>query len=73
MYEGKQDQAIEQLKIFATQDNYQYWILIFIEMDPLVKTLQSHPEYAATLQKIKDQFWKNQAKLKKLLNAEGLL
>ena len=72
-YEGKYDEAIEQLKIFATQDNYQYWILLFQEMDPIMKPLKSHPEYAPTIQKIKDRFWDQHEELKKSLEDKGLL
>ena len=72
-YEGKYDKAIEQLKIFATQDNYQYWILVFQEMDPIMKSLKSHPEYAPTIQKINDRFWEEHEKLEKSLEDKGLL
>jgi TolB-like protein/AraC-like DNA-binding protein len=71
--EGKIDQAIEQLNIFATQDNFKYWILVFLEIDPLMNLLKSHPEYDKTIQKIKDRFWENQAKLKKSLEQQGLI
>jgi TolB-like protein/AraC-like DNA-binding protein/Tfp pilus assembly protein PilF len=71
--EAKYDQAIEQLKIFATQDNYQYWILVFMEMDPIMKPLKSHPEFEEVMQSIEDQFWKNQTKLKRLLEDKGLI
>jgi hypothetical protein len=70
--EGKNDQAIEQLKIFATQDNYKYWIL-FMEMDPLIKPLKSHPEFEEVMEKIKDRFWENQTKLRKSLEEKGLI
>jgi len=72
-YEGKIDKGIEQLKIFATQDNYQYWVLLFWEKDPLNEPLKSHPEYKMTVQKIKDRFWDNQAKLRKSLEDKGLI
>ncbi len=72
-HEGKFDQAIEQLKIFSNQDNYQYWMLLFFEMDPLVAPLKSHPEFDGIIQKIEDRFWKNQAKLKKSLEEKGLI
>ncbi|WP_430965360.1 helix-turn-helix domain-containing protein [Spongiimicrobium sp. 2-473A-2-J] len=72
-HEGKNDKAIEQLKVFAAQDNYQYWILLFLEMDPLVEPLKSHPEYDETIQKIKDRFWENQAELRTSLEEKGLL
>jgi hypothetical protein len=35
--------------------------------------LKSHPEYDKTIQKIKDRFWENQAKLKKSLEQQGLI
>jgi len=73
VYEGKLDLAIEQFNIFATQDNYQYWVPLFIEKDPLIKPLKNHPEYEKTMQKIKDRFWENQAQLKKYLVDNGLL
>ncbi|HZL08562.1 MAG TPA: helix-turn-helix domain-containing protein [Prolixibacteraceae bacterium] len=72
-YEGKNDKAIEQLKVFATQDNYQYWILIFMKTDPLIKPLKSHPEFDGIMQKIKDRFWDKQKKMKKLLKEKGLI
>ena len=72
-YEGKIDEGIEQLNVFATQDNYQYWILLFLEKDPLNKQLKRHPEYKTTVQKIKDRFWENHAKLKKTLEENDLI
>ena len=73
VHEGKYDAAIEQLKIFATQDNYQYWILLFIEEDPIMNPLKSHPEYKAVIRKIRERFWENQAVLKKSLEEKGLI
>lgn len=72
-HEGKIEQGIEQLRIFSRQDNYQYWILLFMEMDPMLEPLKSHPEYPKILQQIKDRFWENQAELKKSLEEKGLL
>lgn len=72
-YEGKYDKAIDQLKIFAAQDNYQYWILLFMEKDPLIKRLKGQHEFDGVMQKIKDRFWQNQAKLRKSLEAKGLI
>lgn len=72
-FEGKNKQAIEQLKIFATQNDIQYWILVFMEIDPIIEPLKSHPEFDAVMKKIEDQFWANQAKLRKSLKEKGLL
>ena len=73
VHDGEFDLAIEQLKVFAAEDNYQYWILLFMEIDPVLKPLHSHPEFEETIQKIKDRFWENQTKLRKSLEEKGLL
>lgn len=71
--EGKNDQAIEQLKIFATQRNYQYWILVFMAVDPALKPLKNHPEYQGVIQQIEVRFWENQAVLRASLEEKGLI
>ena len=73
VHEGKFDLAIEQFKIFASKNNYQYWILLFIEKDPLMKPLKNNPEYDLIVQKIKNRFWENQAQLKQSLEDKGLI
>lgn len=73
VHEGKFDLAIEQLKIFATKNNYQYWILLFLEKDPLMKPLKNNPEFDLIVQKIKNRFWENQTQLKQSLEDKGLI
>ena len=63
---------MEQLKIFSKVENYPYWFLL-MEDEPLIKRLKSHPEFEHTMQKIKDQFWENQTKLRKSLEDKGLI
>lgn len=72
-HEGKIEQGMEELKIFATQDNYQYWILLFLELDPLIEPLKTHSEYENTIRKIKNRFWEKHKNLKELLEDEGLI
>jgi len=71
--EGENDRAIEQLKIFATQDNYKYWFLVFMKIDPLIKSLKNHQEFDKVMQKIEDRFWENQTQLRKSLEDKGLI
>lgn len=73
LQEKKPNLAIKQLKIFATKNNYQYWILLFLEKDPLMKTLKNHPEYDDVIKKINDRFWENHIQLKKLLKEKELI
>lgn len=72
-YEGNVDAAIDQLKVFATQDNYQYWIVLFMELDPLIKPLKNHPEFDGIMQKIEKRFWDSHNQLEKLLDEKGLI
>ncbi len=71
--EGDKEAAMEQLRLFAEKDNIQYWVLLFLEKDPALAPLKTHPEFATVVQKIKDRFWKNQARLKKTLEEKGLM
>tara|TARA_R110002049_G_scaffold309212_1_gene518694 strand:- start:17380 stop:19473 length:2094 start_codon:yes stop_codon:yes gene_type:complete len=73
VHEEKFDKAIEQLKIFASGSNYQYWILLFIEKDPLMKPLRKHPEFDSIVQKIKNRFWENHSQLKQSLKDNELI
>ncbi len=73
LHEEEFDLSIEQFEIFAAKNNFQYWILIFLEKDPLIESLKNHPEFDETIQKIKDRFWENQTQLKKSLEDKGLL
>jgi len=71
--EGKIDLAIEQFNIFAMQDNFQYWMLVFLKIDPLINPLKDNAAFDDVMQKIKDRFWENQEVLKESLEEEGLI
>lgn len=71
--EGKIDLAIEQFNVFAMQDNFQYWMLVFLKIDPLINPLKDNAAFDDVMQKIEDRFWENQSRLKKSLEEEGLI
>ncbi len=71
-HEGKIEEAIEQLKIFSSVENYPYWFLL-IGDDPLFKPLKSHPDFEITMKKIKDRFWKKHDRMRASLEEEGLI
>lgn len=71
-YEGKEDQAMEQLKAFAKTDHYPFWFLLF-EGNPVVKSLRNRADFKRTMQKIKDRFWAEHEQLKASLEKERLL
>jgi len=71
-YKGERDQAIKYLKEFSKEDHFQSWFLL-LEQEPLIKQLNSHPDFEAVFQKIKDQFWQDHQEIKKRLEAKNLL
>jgi tetratricopeptide (TPR) repeat protein len=73
IHENKLDEAIEQYEIFATQENFQYWMVLFMEKDPIMKKLSKHPKYDKTIKKIKDKFWEDHNELKATLKENNLL
>ena len=73
LYENMPDKAIEAYNKFSLQDGFQYWVLLFIEDDPLFKQLQNHPKYEETIEKIELQFWEKHEQLKEKLKSEKLL
>ena len=72
-YEGDLDLAIEHLKAFSTQDHFQYWILLFMPLEPALEPLKAHSEYKTVMQTIENRFWNNHDKLQETLEEKGLL
>lgn len=70
---GAVDKGIEHLKAFAKAQNFQYWVVLFLEDDPIMQQMTGHPQYKATIEKINDQFWKQHQRIKKELVEVGVL
>ncbi|MGH1387813.1 helix-turn-helix domain-containing protein [Kordia sp.] len=73
LYENIPDKAIEAYDKFSLQDDFQYWVILFMNEDPLLKQLQNHPKYEETIEKIEMQFWEKHQQLKEDLEKEKLL
>ncbi|WP_338733647.1 helix-turn-helix domain-containing protein [Mangrovimonas cancribranchiae] len=73
IYQGNYDGAIAKLNEFSQESNFQYWMVLFLEKDPLLKRLKSHPEYDVTISKIKQQFWNQHHELRITLEKNNLI
>ncbi|AXT55218.1 helix-turn-helix domain-containing protein [Aquimarina sp. AD1] len=73
LYENMPDKAIEAYDKFSLQDGFQYWVILFMNEDPLLKKLKNHPKYEETIEKIEIKFWEKHKKLKENLEKEKLL
>ena len=72
-YQGDTKKAIEHLKKFSQQENYYYWILLFLKIDPLVDKVKDEPEFKRTMKEIETKFRKHHDRLKKDLEKQGLI
>ena len=70
---GDVEEAIRYLKAFSEKDNYQYWFVLFLEKDPIIRQMESHPDFQSTIKKINDKFWAKHKQLRLMLEEEGTL
>ncbi|MFC2113076.1 helix-turn-helix domain-containing protein [Bacteroidota bacterium] len=72
-YKGDTIKAIEQLELFSQEENYDLWVTIFVEIDPLVDNIKDMPEFNKILREIEIKFWKSHKKIKSSLEKQKLL
>ncbi len=74
-YSFKNDtsKAIEHLKLFSEQENYFYWIIVFLEIDPLIDNIRYHPEFEKIMKDIDSKFWDSHFQIKATLREKELI
>jgi TolB-like protein/AraC-like DNA-binding protein len=69
---GDKAKAIELMRLFAKEDNYQYWVLLMKD-DPEVDPIRDMPEFKKLMQQIETKFWNRNKEIRKSLEEQGLL
>lgn len=72
-WEGQLDLAMDQFRLFSEEKNFAYWVLLFLDSDPLLEKLRTNPEYFDVRKNLENNFWKNHKKIKKSLEAKNLI
>jgi len=72
-FHGNTETAIEQFRLFSQQDNYPYWIVIFIGMDPLFDPVKEQAGFKKVLEDIESKFWNSHQEIKTSLEENDLL
>ena len=72
-FNGDNQRAIEQLEQFSKEENYHYWILLFLEIDPIVDEIKELPEFKETMQNIKTKFWNRHDQMRVALREQNLI
>ena len=67
------NKSIEELRLFSQEENYHYWILLFLEMDPLIDHIKDQPAFRKLMRKIESKFWENHKQIATSLEEKGLI
>ena len=72
-YRGNTKEALEHLRLFSQEDNYFYWIVLFLKIDPLVDNIKDLPEFKKIVNDLESKFWKNHTQIRNSLMEKGLI
>ncbi len=72
-YINDTSKALEHMEIFSQQENYHYWTLLFLNIDPLMDNIKDIPEYVGLYVEIESKFWEKHKTIKKSLQDKGLI
>ncbi len=72
-YRGEKENALEHLKLFSKQNNYYYWTILFMPIEPLFDNVRGTPEFQQILKDIEIRFWDNYNQLKTSLERKKLI
>jgi tetratricopeptide (TPR) repeat protein len=70
---GDIQNGMEHLKKFSSQRDIQYWVVLMLDKDPIIRELSAHPDYEATLKAINEGFWQQHRERRKFLEEKGVL
>jgi TolB-like protein/AraC-like DNA-binding protein/Tfp pilus assembly protein PilF len=65
--------AVSFLKQFSKEEDYFYWILLFLDKEPLFQPIIDEASFQRINKRIARKFWKKHEKLKQELLAKGLI
>jgi tetratricopeptide (TPR) repeat protein len=57
---------------FSKEDNIQYWIILFLPMDPILDDIKHLPEFKKVFADIEAGFWQNNKRIREKLEDERL-
>lgn len=70
---GDVEKGIEHLEAFTQQRDYLYWIVLFLEEDPVIRQLSTHPDFDKIIKKINENFWIGHKQTRAMLEEEGVI
>lgn len=69
---GETAKGMDFLRQFSKEDNIQFWIILFLTMDPILDDIKHLPEFKKIMNEIESKFWRNNQKIQEKLEEEGI-
>ena len=72
-FRGETSQAMDEMRLFSKEENYHYWTLIFLKIDPLLDDIIDLPEFKQLLHNMESRFWSKHNAIKEMLQEDGVM
>ena len=69
-HRGDAQKAVEHLKLFSSEDNYVYWVLL-LKNDPVIDSIKDLAEFKKVAHNIETKFWERNKAIRAMLEEEG--
>jgi tetratricopeptide (TPR) repeat protein len=72
-YHGNIQKSLEHLGQFSKETNFQYLLIPFLEIDPLVDNIKDEPDFREHMRIMRLNFWRSHEEIKTRLSKKNLL
>lgn len=72
-FEGKKEEALKNLKIFASKPKMPSWGLMLLKNDPLLDNIRNEPEFQAIFRDAETKYLSEQERVKHWMKAKGMI
>ncbi|WP_192349508.1 helix-turn-helix domain-containing protein [Algoriphagus sp. Y33] len=73
VHEGDFEKALSHFRLFSEEDHIQYWVILFLNQDPIADEIKNHPEFKKIWEGVEKKFWADNAETRTRLEEQGLL
>ncbi len=70
---GDKELALKEFRNFEEAHDFQYWIVLFLDRDPILDPIINTQEFKTSLNKVMANFWEDHENIKSRLQEEGVL
>jgi len=72
-YYEQNDKVLSYLKEFAEEDDFHYWTILFMKIDPILEGVLNEEDAKKIIEKIEKRFWSKHERIKNKFDREDLI